>query len=152
MENAQTRGRATLTLLQAPLGTDADYQQVLREIEATISSSPGYRAIASGPLSNRNYIAYEFRFLHIAGGESLYTRLVVYYSRDLAYLLTLISPAERLADNEPDFETLLDGLSISKPREELTPFRGTSAMPSLREIIRNDSNPIIFPDPRRATL
>jgi hypothetical protein len=50
----------------------------------------------------------------------VYNRLVVVYSRDLAYVLSLTCPESRVAENENDFEAMIRGLVIKKSRSDLT--------------------------------
>jgi hypothetical protein len=54
------------------------------------------------------------------GFVPVYNRLVVVYSRDLAYVLSLACPESREADNATDFEALVRGLVIKKSRKDLT--------------------------------
>ena len=54
------------------------------------------------------------------GFVSVYNRLVVVYSRDLAYVLSLTCPESRVAENENDFEAMARGLVIKKSRRDLT--------------------------------
>jgi hypothetical protein len=53
------------------------------------------------------------------GPVPIFNRIVVVYSRDLAYVLSLTCPESRLPDNEADFEALVRGLVVMKPKKDL---------------------------------
>jgi hypothetical protein len=85
-----------------------------------ISQAPGFRQIAYGPLVLEPYTAHEFRFVKDAGSLPVFNRLVVVYSRDLAYVLSLSCPETRADENAADFEALVRGLVVKKSRKDLT--------------------------------
>ena len=120
MENDATEARATLALIRRKIRGRKDFQEVVQEIEASISSAPGYQPLSNGELRLDPYAAHEFRFTKNVGPVNVYNRLIVVYSRDLAYVLSLTCPENRRQENEADFEALARGLVIRKSRSELT--------------------------------
>ena len=85
----------------------------------SISQAPGFRRIANGPIVLEPYTAHEFRFVKDAGSVPVFNRLVVVYSRDLAYVLSLSCPEVRADENAADFEALVRGLVVKKSRKEI---------------------------------
>jgi hypothetical protein len=120
LSNASTEAKATLALIRQKIRSQGDFKSVIRDVERTISPAPGFRQIANGPLTLEPYTAHEFRFVKDAGFVPVFNRLVVVYSRDLAYVLSLTCPEKRLQENEADFEALVRGLVLKKSRKDLT--------------------------------
>jgi hypothetical protein len=89
-------------------------------VEGSISQAPGFRQIANGALTLEPYTAHEFRFVKAAGFVPVFNRLVIVYSRDLAYVLSLTCPESRIQENEADFEALVRGLVLKKSRKDLS--------------------------------
>jgi hypothetical protein len=121
LEHSQTRARATLALVRGKIRDYDDFMEVIRDTETSVANSPSYQPISSGRLPLPPYTAYEFIFRKDFGGEGYYHRMVVYYSRDLAYVLSLSCPDSQLASSEEDFEALVRGLVIKKVRKDITP-------------------------------
>ncbi len=121
LDHSLNRARATLALVRKKIRNYNDFLEVIRDTETSIASSPSYQAVSSGHLPLPPYTAYEFRFRKDSDGESYYHRMVVYYSRDLAYVLSLSCPDAQLASCEEDFEALVRGLVIKKVRKDITP-------------------------------
>lgn len=119
--NLDTGARATLALVRERMRDYGDFQEVVREIEESLVSSQGHQSLGAGLLTVDPYTAYEFRYLKTTDGTSYYTRMVVYYSRDLAYVLSLTCLQDALEQNEEDFDALVSGLVIKKVRKDITP-------------------------------
>ena len=120
LHNSVTEARATLALIRQELRGKKEFQKVVASIETSIASAPGYKQISTGAADLDPYQAREFRFTKNVGFVSVYNRLVVVYSRDLAYVLSLTCPESRVAENENDFEAMARGLVIKKSRRDLT--------------------------------
>jgi hypothetical protein len=120
IHNPSTDARATLALIRQQLRSRKDFRKVLDDIEKSISQAPGYRSLVNGPLELDPYTAHEFRFTKDVGFISVFNRLVVFYSRDLAYVLSLSCPEDRVEENRADFEALVRGLVIRKSRNDLS--------------------------------
>ncbi len=120
LSNASSEARATLALIRRKIRSADDFEEVVQEVERSIAQAPGFRPIANGPVVLEPYTAYESRFIKNAGVVPAFNRLVVVYSRDLAYVLSLSCPESRASENEADFEALVRGLVIKKPRKDLT--------------------------------
>ena len=120
LDNHVTEARATLALIRQELRGRKEFHKVVVEIETSIALAPGYKRISAGAIDLDPYQAHEFRFTKNVGLVSVYNRLVVVYSRDLAYVLSLTCPRSRAAENESDFQTLTRGLVIKKSRNDLT--------------------------------
>ena len=120
LDNSVTEARATLALIRQELRGKKEFQRVVANIETSIASAPGYQQISTGAVDLDPYQAHEFRFTKNVGFVSVYNRLVVVYSRDLAYVLSLTCPESRVAENENDFEAIARGLVIKKSRRDLT--------------------------------
>jgi hypothetical protein len=120
LANASTEAKATLALIRQELRNQGDFRDVIRDVERSISQAPGFRQIANGPLTLEPYNAHEFRFVKDAGFVPVFNRLVVVYSRDLAYVLSLTCPESRTGENEGDFEALVRGLVVKKSRRDLS--------------------------------
>jgi hypothetical protein len=120
LDNSATEARATLALIRQELRGKKEFQRVVANIETSIASAPGYTQISAGPVDLDPYQAHEFRFTKNVGFVRVYNRLVVVYSRDLAYVLSLTCPESRMAENENDFEAMTRGLVIKKSRSDLT--------------------------------
>lgn len=120
LQNESTEARATLALIRQKLRGRGDFRSVVSDIESSISQAPGYRALQAGEITLDPYEAHEFRFVKNMGFVPVYNRLVVVYSRDLAYVLSLTCPESRVKDNEADFEAFVRGLVIKKPRKDLS--------------------------------
>jgi len=120
LDNSATEARATLALIRQELRGKKEFQKVVANIETSIASAPGYKQISAGAVDLDPYQAHEFRFTKNVGFVSVYNRLLVVYSRDLAYVLSLTCPESRVAENESDFEAMTRGLVIRKSRSDLT--------------------------------
>ena len=120
LDNDATEARATLALIRQELRGKKEFQRVVANIGTSIASAPGYQLLSGGAINLDPYQAHEFRFTKNVGFVSVYNRLVVVYSRDLAYVLSLTCPESRVAENENDFEALTRGLVIKKSRNDLT--------------------------------
>lgn len=120
LANAATEGKATLALIRQELRGAGDFRDVVANVEKSISQAPGFRQIANGPLNLEPYTAHEFRFVKDAGFVPVFNRLVIVYSRDLAYVLSLTCPESRTQENETDFEALVRGLVVKKSRKDLS--------------------------------
>jgi hypothetical protein len=120
LANATTEAKATLALIRRKMRGSGDFKNVVRDVEQSISQAPGFRSIANGALDLDPYAAHEFRFVKDAGFVPIYNRLVVVYSRDLAYVLSLSCPESRTEENEADFEALVRGLVVKKSRKDLS--------------------------------
>ena len=120
LDNNVTEARVTLALIRQELRGRKEFQRVVADIETSIASAPGYERISAGAIDLDPYQAHEFRFTKNVGLVGVYNRLVVVYSRDLAYVLSLTCPQSRVAENESDFEALTRGLVIKKSRNDLT--------------------------------
>jgi hypothetical protein len=119
LANAGTEAKATLALIRQELRGKADFREVVGQVETSIARSSGFHALVNGPLDLDPYIAHEFRFVKDGGPVPIFNRIVVVYSRDLAYVLSLSCPESRLPDNEADFEALVRGLVVMKPKKDL---------------------------------
>jgi hypothetical protein len=119
LANASTEAKATLALIRQELRGKGDFRGVVEDVEKSISRSPGFQALVNGPLELEPYIAHEFRFVKDGGPVPIFNRIVIVYSRDLAYVLSLSCPESRLPDNEADFEALVRGLVVMKPKKDL---------------------------------
>ena len=120
LDNDATEARATLALIRQELRGRKEFRRVVANIETSIASALGYKRISAGLIDLDPYQAHEFRFTKNVGFVGVYNRLVVVYSRDLAYILSLTCPESRVAENESDFEALTRGLVIKKSRNDLT--------------------------------
>jgi hypothetical protein len=120
LDKESAEARATLALIRQKLRGRGDFRDVVSDIENSISSASGYLALANAEIALEPYEAHEFRFTKNVGFVSVYNRLVVVYSRDLAYVLSLTCPESRAAENEADFEALVRGLVVKKSRNDLT--------------------------------
>ncbi len=120
LERETTEARVTLALIRQKLRGEKDFRKVVSRIESSIAEAPSYQSIANGPVELEPYTAHEFRFTKKSGSVDIYNRLVVVYSRDLAYVLSLTCPQSRLSDNQANFDALARGLVIRKTRKELT--------------------------------
>lgn len=119
LDNESTEARATLALIRQELRGSKEFQRVVSDIETSIASAPGYQPVSAGAVDLAPYQAHEFRFKKNVGFVSVYNRLVVVYSRDLAYVLSLTCPEARVPENESDFDALARGLVIKKSRNDL---------------------------------
>lgn len=121
LTNPRIQARATLALIRQRMRNYKDFQKVARGIEDSLVTTSSYQYIGAGPLSVEPYTAYEIRFMKDIEGVSFYYRIVVFYSRDLAYALNMSCPQEKLEENEAEFEALIQGLVIKKTRKDITP-------------------------------
>ncbi len=121
LEKREGEARATLALIRRSMRSYKDFRKVIGEVESSVAAAPGFRFLGSGPLDLGPYTAYELRFIKQVADLPVYNRIVAYYSKDLAYLLSLACPETRLAENQDDFDWLARGLVIKKARGELTP-------------------------------
>lgn len=120
LDNPSTEAQATLALVRRPLRGRSAFRELVQDIGSSVALGTGYRALGEGELTLERYETYEFRFAKRTGFVDHYNRLVVYYSRDLAYVLRLSCPEARLEDNASDFEALVRGLVIRKSRRDLS--------------------------------
>jgi hypothetical protein len=120
LASERTEARATLALIRQPIRGEKAFRNVVRDVETSISQAPGYRSIKNEAIALDPYSAHEFAFLKNVGFVPVYNRLVVFYSRDLAYVLSLTCPEGRQADNANDFEAFVRGLVIKKSRRDLS--------------------------------
>jgi len=120
LSNASTEAKATLALIRRKLRGEKDFRSAVQDVEGSVSQASGFRPIMNGPLTLEPYNAHELRFVKVAGLVPSYNRLVIVYSRDLAYVLSLSCPENRAQENEADFEALVRGLVVKKPRKDLT--------------------------------
>ena len=120
LSNASTEAKATLALIRRKLRGEKDFRTAVQEVEGSVSQASGFRPIMNGPLTLEPDNAHELRFIKLAGFVPSYNRLVIVYSRDLAYVLSLSCPENRAQENEADFEALVRGLVLKKPRKDLT--------------------------------
>jgi outer membrane biosynthesis protein TonB len=121
LDNVATGARATLALVRERMRDYGDFQAAVREIERSVASSVGYQSLGSEPLRLDPYTAHEIRYLKNIGGATYYNRMVIYYSRDMAYVLSMSCPQDELGRNEADFDDLVDGVVIKKVRKDITP-------------------------------
>lgn len=121
LTNPRTEARATLALIRKRMRNYNDFQKVAREIEDSLVAASSYQILGAGPLTVEPYTAYELRFSKDVRGVSFFYRVVVFYSRDLAYALSMSCPEEKLEENETEFEGLIQGLVIKKTRKDITP-------------------------------
>jgi outer membrane biosynthesis protein TonB len=120
LENKATEAKATLALIREKIRTRKEFSAAVRGVESSISQAPGYRPIENAELSLDPYTAHEFRFVKSAGFVPVFNRLVVFYSRDLGYVLSLTCPESKREENQNDFEALVRGLVIKKSRKDLS--------------------------------
>ena len=120
LERGTTEARVTLALIRQELRGEKDFRELVSGIESSISKAAGYQSIANGEVELDPYAAHEFRFTKKSDSVDVYNRLVVVYSQDLAYVLSLTCPESRLSDNQADFDALARGLVIRKTRKQLT--------------------------------
>ncbi len=121
LNNPDAQSQISMALMHRSMRSRAEFQNVVKEVGDSISTVPGYQNLSAGPLRLDSYTAHEFRFLTSSASGPAFNRLLVVYSRDLAYLLKLTCPEARVADNSPDFENLVNSLVINKPSNELRP-------------------------------
>ena len=120
LANASTEAKATLALIRRKLRSEKDFRDTVQDVEGSVFQASGFRPIMNGPLTLEPYNAHELRFVKTAGFVPIYNRLVIVYSRDLAYVLSLSCPESRAQENEADFEALVRGLVVKKSRKDLT--------------------------------
>jgi hypothetical protein len=121
LDNPHTGARATLALVRQRMRNYKDFRKVIREIEEAASAGANFQPLSSGLLLLEPYTAHEFRYSKDVEGVSYYNRMVIYYSRDLAYVLSLSCPQEAVEQSEADFDALVRGLVIKKVRKDITP-------------------------------
>ena len=121
LDNPQTGARATLALVRGRMRNYGDFQEVVREIESSVASSAGYQSLGSRLLSLDPYTAHEIRYLKTVDGTTFFNQMVVYYSRDMAYVLSMSCGQDSLEQNETDFENLVKGVVIKKVRKDISP-------------------------------
>ena len=112
---------ATLGLIRQRMRNYKDFQEVVRDVDRSIASAPGYQSLSSTPLPLDPYTAHELLYLKDIEGENYFNRMVIYYSRDLAYVLSLSCPEVSQEQCQGDFDALVKGLVIKKVRKEITP-------------------------------
>lgn len=121
LEHPDTGAWATVGLVREKLRSYKDFQKVVRAIESSVASSPGFQSLGSGLLSLEPYTAHELRFSKDIEGVSYFNRMVIFYSKDLAYVLSLSCPQQALEQSEADFDALVRGFVIKKVRKEIVP-------------------------------
>jgi hypothetical protein len=121
LDKAQTGARATLALVRERIRNYGDFQDVVREIESSVASSVGYQSLGSGYLALDPYTAHDIRYTKDIDGTLFHNRMVVFYSRDLAYVLSMSCPQDALGQNDADFDALVKGVVIKKVRKDITP-------------------------------
>ena len=119
LANASTEAKATLALIRRKLRSEKDFRDAVQDVEGSVFQTSGFRPITNGPITLEPYNAHELRFIKMVGFVPVYNRLVMVYSRDLAYVLSLSCPESRAGENEADFEALVRGLVLKKPRKDL---------------------------------
>lgn len=120
LANASTEAKATLALIRRKLRSEKDFRDAVQDVEGSVFQASGFRPITNGPITLEPYNAHELRFMKMAGFVPIYNRLVMVYSRDLAYVLSLSCPESRAGENEADFEALVRGLVLKKSRKDLS--------------------------------
>jgi len=121
LTNPRTEARATLAVIRQRLRNYSDFQKVAREMEDSLVAASRYRILGAGPLTVEPYTAFELRFSKDVQGVRFFYRAVVFYSRDLVYVLNMSCPEEKLEENEAEFEGLIQGFIIKKTRKDITP-------------------------------
>lgn len=121
LDHRQTGAKATLGIIRQRMRSYKDFQKVVRDVDSSIAAAPSYQSLGSGPLRLEPYTAHEHRYLKGVEGVSSYNRMVIYYSRDLAYVLSLSCPWGSEEQNEVDFDAFVKGLVIKKVRKDITP-------------------------------
>lgn len=121
LDQPQTGAMATLGLIRQRMRNYKDFQKVVQDVDRSIAAAPGYRSLSSTPLHLEPYTAYELRYLKNVEGVSYFNRMVIYYSRDLAYVLSLSCPQSSQEESRADFDALVKGLVIKKVRKDITP-------------------------------
>ncbi len=121
LDQPQTGAMATLGLIRQRMRSYKDFQEVVRDVDRSIAAAPGYQSLSSTPLSLDPYTAHELLYLKDIEGENYFNRMVIYYSRDLAYVLSLSCPEVSQEQCRGDFDALVKGLVIKKVRKEITP-------------------------------
>ena len=115
LERETTEARVTLALIRQKLRGEKEFQKVVSRIESSIEGTPSYQSIANGAVELDPYTAHEFRFTKKSGSVDIYNRLVVVYSRDLAYVLSLTCPQAGYRTIKPISTRLLEVSSSEKP-------------------------------------
>jgi len=121
LDQPQTGAMATLGLIRQRMRSYKDFQEVVRDVDRSIAAAPGYQSLSSTPLPLDPYTAHELLYLKDIEGENYFNRMVIYYSRDLAYVLSLSCPEVSQEQCRGDFDALVKGLVIKKVRKEITP-------------------------------
>lgn len=121
LDQPQTGAMATLGLIRQRMRNYKDFQKVVEDVDRSIAAAPGYQSLASTPLHLEPYMAYELRYLKGVEGVNYFNRMVIYYSRDLAYVLSLSCPQSSQEQSRADFDSLVKGLVIKKVRKDITP-------------------------------
>jgi hypothetical protein len=118
LANASTEAKATLALIRRKLRSEKDFRDAVQDVGSVFRLRDW--AITNGPITLEPYNAHELRFIKMAGFVPIYNRLVMVYSRDLAYVLSLSCPESRAGENEADFEAFVRGLVLKKSRKDLS--------------------------------
>lgn len=121
LEKPETEAKATLGLIRGRTRTYGEFMNAVDEIRQSVSTSAGYTLLTDAPIALDPYIAHELRFRKELDGTQIYNQLVVFYSRDLVYVLSLSCPEEYLDRNEADFAALTRGVVIERSKSDLTP-------------------------------
>jgi len=121
LDQPQTGAMATLGLIRQRMRSYKDFQEVVRDVDRSIAAAPGYQSLSSTPLPLDPYTAHELLYLKDIEGENYFNRMVIYYSRDLAFVLSLSCPEVSQEQCRGDFDALVKGLVIKKVRKEITP-------------------------------
>ncbi len=121
LDQPQTGAMATLGLIRQRMRNYEDFREVVRDIERSIAAAPGYRSLSSTLLLLDPCTAYELLFLKDVEGVNYFNRMVIYYSRDLAYVLSLSCPQVSQEQCQGYFDSLVKGLIIKKARKDIIP-------------------------------
>ena len=121
LDQPQTGAMATLGLIRQRMRNYKDFQKVVQDVDRSIAAAPGYQSLSSTSLPLDPYTAHELLYLKDVEGVNTFNRMVIYYSRDLAYVLSLSCPQVSQEQCQGDFDALVKGLVIKKVRKEITP-------------------------------
>ena len=121
MENPRGQARATLTTITRSMRDYEAFEKLAAELYSSVAYLPGFQSLSEGRLSIGSYTVHEFRFLKNGEGTDVYNRMVIFYSKDLAYVLDMMCPSNLRSENEPDFDAFVQGVEIMKSRRDLSP-------------------------------
>ncbi len=120
LENSSTGGRASLALVRERMRNYKGFQKAIQRLESAAATAAGYQSLGSGLISLPPYTVYELRFQKTVQDSLYFNQLVIFYSRDLAYVLNMNCPQENQEINESDFGALIRGVVLKKTRDDLT--------------------------------